>query len=159
MASKSVTRVAQALNELGVDTVLQEMPDSTRTAQDAADAVGASVHQIVKSLVFATAENDPVLVLAGGDARVDEHALAEAYGAPLRFAAPDTVRTTTGFAIGGVAPVGLLTSMPVLMDEALLIQERVWAAAGSPRSVFAISPAELRDITKATVVRIRVQEA
>jgi len=159
MASNSVARVANGLQTHGVETDIQEMPGSTRTAQDAADAVGASVHQIVKSLVFVNPESEPILVLTGGDTRVDEHALERAYGAPLHFATPEIVRATTGFAIGGVAPVGLLTPMPILMDDALLLQERVWAAAGSPRSVFSIGPKELARITEASIVQLRARKS
>lgn len=131
------------------------MPASTKTAKDAAHAVGCDVSHIVKSLAFRSPDGDVVLILAAGDARVNETVLATRFGGPVRLAEPAVVRDVTGFAIGGVAPVGLATKVPVFMDEALLRHERVWAAAGTPRSVFPIAPAVLRRITAAEVLDVR----
>ena len=130
------------------------MPGSTRTAVDAAHAVGCDVGQIVKSLVFASGDHRAWLVLASGTNRVDTDRLGCVVGAPLEMADPDTVRDVTGFAIGGVAPVGLASDIPVLMDEDLLDHDIVWAAAGTPRTVFPIAPRALRDATRATIVGV-----
>jgi prolyl-tRNA editing enzyme YbaK/EbsC (Cys-tRNA(Pro) deacylase) len=152
--SPSTRRVLAALHALGLDAEVTEMPGSTRTAVDAATAVGCDVAQIVKSLLFSSDDGRAWLVLAAGPNRVDVGRLAERVGGPVRMADPATVRAVTGFAIGGVAPVGLAEEVPVLMDEDLLAHDVVWAAAGTPRSVFPIDPAALRDATGATVVRV-----
>lgn len=153
-ASKSTRRVIAALQAHGVDTEVRDMPGSTRTAQDAADAVGCDVAQIVKSLVFASGDGRAWLVLASGPNRVDPGLLQNRTGHPLTMADPATVRELTGFAIGGVAPVGLAHDLPVLMDEDLLAHEVVWAAAGTPKSVFPVDPRVLRRISAADVVRV-----
>lgn len=152
--SKSTRRVTDALHALGLEAEVRDVPGSTRTAQDAADAVGCEVSQIVKSLVFVTEDDDPVLVLTGGANRADATVLEGHVGSPLRMADPATVRDVTGFAIGGVAPVGLTGTVPVLMDRDLLNHEVVWAAAGTPRSVFPIAPEALRRAIDATVVPV-----
>lgn len=153
-ASRSTRRVLAALHDLGLDVALTEMPGSTRTAVDAANAVGCEVAQIVKSLVFASARGDVWLVLVSGTNRVDTARLEDHLGTPVGMADPSTVRSATGFAIGGVAPVGLATAVPVLMDEELLAHEVVWAAAGTPKSVFPIAPETLRHATHATVLAV-----
>ena len=153
-ASKSTRRVIAALHAHGVDAEVRDMPGSTRTAQDAADAVGCDVAQIVKSLVFASEDGHAWLVLASGPNRVDPDLLQGRTGSRLTMAAPATVRDVTGFAIGGVAPVGLAHEMPVLIDEDLLAHDVVWAAAGTPKSVFPIDPDVLRRISGADVVRV-----
>jgi prolyl-tRNA editing enzyme YbaK/EbsC (Cys-tRNA(Pro) deacylase) len=152
--SKSTRRVIDALEAHGLDGEVRDMPGSTRTAQDAAAAVGCEVGQIVKSLVFSCADGRTVLVLASGANRVDVERLARELGSPVSMAEPATVRAATGFAIGGVAPLGLPDTLPVVMDEDLLRYDTVWAAAGTPRSVFAVAPAALRDVTRATVLAV-----
>ena len=133
------------------------MPDSTRTAEEAAAAIGCSVAQIVKSLVFRAVELDePVLVLVSGADRVDEGRLGVTIGEAVERATGRFVRDRTGFAIGGVAPVGFETPVRTLIDEGLLGHEVVWAAAGTPNSVFPISPAELVRATGAEVVSVAV---
>ncbi len=153
-SSKSTRRVLSALHALGIDAEVREMPGSTRTARDAAAAVGCEVAQIVKSLVFTAGEDGAALVLASGPNRVDPTRLEAQLGAPATMADPASVRELTGFAIGGVAPVGLARALPVFMDEDLLRHDVVWAAAGTPRSVFAVAPQALRDATAATVLRL-----
>jgi prolyl-tRNA editing enzyme YbaK/EbsC (Cys-tRNA(Pro) deacylase) len=152
--SKSTRRVMDALEAHGLDAEVRDMPGSTRTAQDAAAAVGCEVGQIVKSLVFSCEDGGVVLVLASGPNRVDLARLATHLGSPVSMADPATVRAATGFAIGGVAPVGLPNELPVLMDADLLRYDTVWAAAGTPRSVFPVAPDVLRDATGATVVAV-----
>jgi prolyl-tRNA editing enzyme YbaK/EbsC (Cys-tRNA(Pro) deacylase) len=153
-ASKSTRRVIDALEAHGLDAKVRDMPGSTRTARDAAAAVGCAVGQIVKSLVFSCDDGRTVLVLASGANRVDVERLASHLGSPVSMAEPAAVRDATGFAIGGVAPVGLPDAVPVHMDEDLLRYDTVWAAAGTPRSVFPVAPAVLRDVTGATVLAL-----
>jgi prolyl-tRNA editing enzyme YbaK/EbsC (Cys-tRNA(Pro) deacylase) len=130
---------------------VREFDASTRTAQDAADAIGCGVGQIVKSLVW-MAGDEPVLALVGGDRRLDPDRLGAALGTrDVRQAGADEVRAATGFAIGGVPPFGHPTALRAVMDEGLAHHETVWAAAGTPRSVFAIGPEELVLRSRATV--------
>jgi prolyl-tRNA editing enzyme YbaK/EbsC (Cys-tRNA(Pro) deacylase) len=124
------------------------LPDSTRTAQEAALAVGCDVAQIVKSLVFrGTTSGRPVLVIACGANRVDETAVGTLIGEPIGKADADFVRANTGFAIGGVAPIGHAVAPVTLIDEDLLAFEAIWAAAGTPNAVFCLTPDELLEMT------------
>ncbi len=158
--SPSARRVQQTLEALGARGRVREMPASTRTAADAARAVGCAVGQIAKSLVFRTGtQAAAVLVIASGKNRVDEHKLAELLGAPVLKADADFVRTVTGYAVGGVPPVGLATALPVLIDEDLFGYAVIWAAAGTPRAVFPTTPAELERMTGGRVVRLAVEPA
>lgn len=151
MTASAVDRVRAALAGCGFTAEIHEFPAGTRTAQDAARAVGTSVAQIVKSLVF-EADGRPVLVLASGANRVDLQKLAGLAGAARVEKAPaDMIREITGFSIGGVPPVGHLTSLPVYVDEALLAHSVVYAAAGTPNAVFAIAPPDLVRITHGVV--------
>lgn len=144
-------RVADAAAAAGLDIGIAEFPAGTRTAEDAAAAVGCEVSRIVKSLVFAV-DGAPVLALVGGDARLDEGLLAEAAGGTVGRADADVVRAATGYAIGGVPPFGHATPLPTFVDEPLLRHPTVWAAAGTPRHVFEVDPAELVRIAGARVV-------
>jgi prolyl-tRNA editing enzyme YbaK/EbsC (Cys-tRNA(Pro) deacylase) len=147
-------RVQAALAAHGLaDVPMREFGESTATAVDAAAAIGTTVERIVKSLVFA-ARDRPVLVLASGPNRVDLTKLAALVGAPLRRANADQVRTWTGFAIGGVPPVGHSEQLSTYLDEDLLRYEQVWAAAGTPNAVFAIDPKVLVRITGARVAQL-----
>lgn len=140
--------------ELGVDVQPRRFPDGTRTAADAAAAVGCDVAQIVKSLVFVVDER-PVLVLTSGARRVDETKLAAATGASVvRKASADEVRTATGYAIGGTPPFGHDTPFEVLCDEHLLTHEVVWAAAGTPMDVFDLHPDTLVAASRARVADV-----
>jgi prolyl-tRNA editing enzyme YbaK/EbsC (Cys-tRNA(Pro) deacylase) len=147
--------VEQALIERGLDTAVRQMPDSTRTAQEAAAALGCEVGQIAKSLVFRGEESgEPVLVIASGADRVDEQRLAEVIGEPVGKADADFVRTRTGFGIGGVPPVGHAEPIRTLIEERLLVFEPIWAAAGTPHHVFPVSGDELRRVTGGEVVAV-----
>ena len=153
---KSVERVRAALIAAGVGDVIIDLPDSARTAQMAADALSKHLHQevpvgaIVKSLVF-TAGGQPVLVLVAGDRRADANKLKAATGASIiKMADAETVRATTGYAIGGVPPLGHTRPLPILIDEHLLSHAEVWAAAGLPDAVFRVAP---RDLERATGAR------
>ena len=143
----AVDRVAAVLREAGVDAEIREFPEGTRTAPEAAAAVGCEVGQICKSLVFRVGE-EPLLVVASGSNRVDE-ARFGAVKADARW-----VRDQTGFAIGGVPPVGHARQIDTVVDEDLLRYDVVWAAAGTPRAVFAIAPDRLVAISGARVARV-----
>lgn len=150
-----IDRVRETLRVLGVAVDVQEFPEGTRTAAQAAAAVRTSVAQIVKSLVF-LADGRPLLVLASGANRVDLVKLAQAAGVhAVQRADADTVRRTTGFAIGGVPPVGHDTPLSVVIDRDLLAHDLVFAAAGTPHAVFAIDPRQLAAITRAVQADIR----
>lgn len=152
----AVERVAAALVARGVRAEILEFTEGTRTAEQAAAAVGTTAGQIVKSLVF-LADGNPVLVLASGSHRVDPIKLAQACGAHVaRRADADTVRRVTGFSIGGVPPVGHEQSLPIFLDADLLGYDAVYAAAGTPHAVFAIAPKLLQQITGALVVDVAV---
>jgi prolyl-tRNA editing enzyme YbaK/EbsC (Cys-tRNA(Pro) deacylase) len=150
-------RVAGALRQLGMPTTIVEFADSTRTAEDAARAVGTSVERIVKSLVF-LANGAPLLVLVSGSNRVDTEKLGSTIGAAIRRAGAERVREATGFAIGGVPPVGHATSLPVVIDRDLLQYDLVYAAAGTPHAVFPIAPTDLVRITAARVLDVRTED-
>jgi Cys-tRNA(Pro) deacylase len=148
----SARKVAEVLQALGVETEVVEFSQSTRTAQDAAAAIGTTVGQIVKSLLF-LADGKPVLALVSGQHRLDTQKLGRAAGASqVERADADTVRAITGYVIGGVPPVGHDRPLPVFMDRDLLQYDVVYAAAGTPQAVFAIAPARLQEITGAQVV-------
>lgn len=140
----SVERVRRAAEDAGLDVEIREMPASTRTAEEAAAACGCELDQIVKSLVFARADGAGlVLLLVAGGNRADMAAAARAAGGALERADPKLVRAETGFAIGGVAPVGSLAPLPVFHDPRLLDFDLVWAAAGAPNAVFSVEPRAL----------------
>jgi prolyl-tRNA editing enzyme YbaK/EbsC (Cys-tRNA(Pro) deacylase) len=149
--SKSLARVRAALAAAGVDAQPLEMPGETRTAQQAAAAAGCLLDQIVKSILFGAASGRLCLFLTAGSNRVDPAKASALAGEPLGRADADRVRTVTGFAIGGVAPVGYLTPLPVWMDPRLMEFAQVWAAAGTPRHIFPIAPPMLLRITGATL--------
>jgi Cys-tRNA(Pro) deacylase len=146
-------RVQDALRGLGLDAEVIEFAETTRTSQDAAAALGCEVGQIAKSLVF-TAGGRPVLAIASGANRVDTAKLAAAAGGAVGRADADTVRAATGYAIGGVAPVGHATPLPIFIDQDLLRFTRIYAAAGTPNAVFPLTPADLVRITGGRVVDI-----
>jgi prolyl-tRNA editing enzyme YbaK/EbsC (Cys-tRNA(Pro) deacylase) len=136
--------VRDALERLGLESDIRVLPDSTRTAPEAAAAVGCELGAIVKSLVFRGAgSGDPVLVLVSGDNRADEARVAEELGEDIERADADFVRARTGYAIGGVPPVGHPAPLATLVDEDLLRFDVVWAAAGTPRAVFPVGPQAL----------------
>ncbi|MCK0166375.1 YbaK/EbsC family protein [Jannaschia sp. S6380] len=147
--SKSLRRVEAALRAARQTAEPVEL-GQTRTARQAAEAVGCVTDQIVKSIVFGLHEGCALFLTAGGN-RVDPEKAANHAGATLRPADAEMVRRLTGFAIGGVAPIGHLTPGPVWMDPRLLTFDIVWAAAGTPRHVFPIAPDALQRITGAIV--------
>jgi prolyl-tRNA editing enzyme YbaK/EbsC (Cys-tRNA(Pro) deacylase) len=150
----AVEKVQAAITEHGLDRRVIELPVHARTSKQAADALGVTVGQIVKSLVF-TADDRPVLVAASGANRVDERRLGELAGGKIRRADPATVKRATGYTIGGVPPIALASALPVYVDRDLLGYELVYAAAGMPECVFPIAPQELVRATGGTVVDIK----
>ena len=158
MASKlspSAQKVQNALTELGFTLHVVELPDSTRTALEAAQAVGCQVGQIVKSLVFKAKHSErPILVIASGSNRVNEKAIEAHIGEPLGKADADFVRQRTGFVIGGVPPVGHTEPLETFIDQDLLQYGEVWAAAGTPNAVFRLNPADLPRMTGGRVIRL-----
>ena len=133
-----------------------ELPQSTRTAAEAAQAVGCEVGQIVKSIVFRAAEtNRPVLVVTSGANRVSEKAIAALLGEPLAKADAEFVRQRTGFVIGGVPPVGHAEPPVTFIDEDLLAYGEIWAAAGTPNAVFRLTPQDLLALTGAKAVKVK----
>ena len=143
-----------ATTDFGV--TVKEFPEGTRTAVDAARAVGCDVGQIVKSLVF-VAGGRPVVALVSGANRLDEGRLAAIAGDPVAKADAETARVATGYSIGGVPPFGHATEVPVFMDRDLLGYDVVWAAAGRPDSVFEIEPERLRELSNAMVADLKAQ--
>ncbi len=156
MADGSVERVRAALLDSGHADTVSAFPEGTRTAADAAAAVGCTVAQIAKSIIF-RAGSRAVLVIASGANRVDTKKAAAALGVSLSRADADFVREKTGFAIGGVSPVGLTEPALLLIDEDLMALDPVWAAAGSPSHVFQTTPAELLRMTKARIANIKAE--
>jgi prolyl-tRNA editing enzyme YbaK/EbsC (Cys-tRNA(Pro) deacylase) len=148
MSGSSVERVRAALLAAGHPDTIAAFPEGTRSAAEAAAAVGCAVAQIAKSIVFRAGAR-AVLVIASGANRVDMAKVAAAIGQPVKRADGGWVRDTTGFAIGGVSPVGHLAPPILLLDADLMALDPVWAAAGSPQHVFRTSPAELLRITGA----------
>lgn len=141
----STQKVADAAQELGLAIEIKEFAETTRTAQEAADAIGCELAQIVKSLCF-TVHEEPIMALVSGVNQLDERKLAALCGAgrkQVQRASADAVKTATGFSIGGVPPFGHLTPMSIFVDEDLLQFETVWAAAGTPFAVFAVGPEDL----------------
>jgi prolyl-tRNA editing enzyme YbaK/EbsC (Cys-tRNA(Pro) deacylase) len=150
-------RVRNALRSAGLDCEIVETPDSARTAVEAAAAVNAGVGQIVKSLVF-LCDDRPVLALVAGDNRLDESRLAALAGGAISRADAARVRAHTGFAIGGVAPLGSLEPLPVFCDADLLLHDYVWAAAGTPNTVFRVEPRALAEAAGATVAELALRQ-
>ncbi|GAB4108890.1 MAG: YbaK/EbsC family protein [Roseiflexaceae bacterium] len=156
--SASVQRVREALAAQGLTERVVELPVHARTAQQAADALGCGVAQIAKSLVFrASGSGRAVLVIASGANRVDEAVVGGLVGEPVAKADAAFVRAQTGFAIGGVAPLGHPAPLLTLLDADLLRYEEIWAAAGAPQAVFRLSPDELRRISSGTVATLAEQ--
>jgi prolyl-tRNA editing enzyme YbaK/EbsC (Cys-tRNA(Pro) deacylase) len=151
-----VNRFEAWLSSSEAGIAVKEFPEGTRTAADAARAVGCELGQIVKSLVF-VAGGRPVVALVSGANRLDEQRLAAIAGEPVVKADAETARAATGYAIGGVPPFGHATEVPVFMDRDLLGHAEVWAAAGRPDSVFEIAPGRLKELCNAIVTDLKVE--
>jgi len=151
--TNAIDRFIGEAEAFGLDVEVQRYPDGTRTAADAAAAVGCKIDQIVKSLVF-MADVRPILILCSGARRVDEEKLAEYIGTEIRIAGASEVRAATGYAIGGTPPLGHTVPLKTVVDPHLMEFEEIWAAAGTPDSVFPIEPKELVKATSGAVVAV-----
>lgn len=144
IVSKSAQSVQNALDQKGIQTTVVELPASTRTAQEAALAIGCQIGQIIKSLIFRIDGTDtPILVLASGPNRVNERMIETVIGKKIVKADADFTRQVTGFAIGGIPPIGHKQLITTLIDEDLMKFQEVWAAAGTPHAVFSINAADV----------------
>jgi prolyl-tRNA editing enzyme YbaK/EbsC (Cys-tRNA(Pro) deacylase) len=151
----SVQRVIDELKKLNLSTQFKDLPQSTRTASEAAAAVNCHVSQIVKSLIFQSkSTHKPVLVLTSGSNQVDEAVVGAVFGEEIRFASAKFVREMTGFAIGGVSPFGLKGEITTYIDEDLLKHPVIWAAAGSHNTVFSIFPEDLVSAIDGQVITV-----
>jgi Cys-tRNA(Pro) deacylase len=154
--SPSAQKVQDALIALGFDLTVIEHAESTRTAQEAAERVGVTLGQIVKSLIFrGKTSGKPILVLTSGANRVDEKRIKEYAGEKIGRADADFVREVTGYAIGGVPPIAHNQPMETYLDEDLLQYDLIWAAAGTPKAVFELTPADLQKMTKGRVAQVK----
>ena len=150
--SKNAQRVQEALKKHGVEFKVQELPDSTRSAQEAAKAIGCSVPQIAKSIIFRSSlSKDPVLAIVSGSNRADVTKIASHLDEAIEIANADYVKEHTGFPIGGVSPAGLKT----FIDEDLLEFDEIWAAAGTPHAVFKLESKTLPALTNGTVIDLK----
>lgn len=151
----NVQRVMAAARERGLEISTHRFPEGTKTAQDAANAIGVSVGQIVKSLVF-TVDGETVMAFVSGANQLDEKKLAlAAGGAMCTRVDADAVRAATGYPIGGVPPLGLATQLKIFIDPDLLQYDEVWAAAGTWNDVFPINPHDLQRVTNGVVVEVK----
>lgn len=152
---RSARRVQDSASELGLDIEVMEMPASTRTAREAAEACGCGLGQIVKSLIFTGAETGaPYIFLVSGTNRVNEAGVAQELGEALRRPDADFVRTLTGYAIGGVPPFGHASPLATHMDLDLMQYDVIWAAAGTPKCLFSVAPDALHEATGARLLKV-----
>jgi prolyl-tRNA editing enzyme YbaK/EbsC (Cys-tRNA(Pro) deacylase) len=153
--SSSAQKVQEALERMELSLEVVELPDSTRTAVEAAQAVGCELGQIVKTLIFkAKRSQRPIMALVSGSNRVNERKIEALIDEPLGKADADFVRQHTGFAIGGVPPVGLSEEIQTFIDQDLLQYDVLWAAAGTPHAVFHLAPRDLVKIADGQVIDI-----
>ena len=151
----SAEKVRQAVQALGYDFTIVEFDESTHTSADAATAIGCTIAQIAKSLVFRAMEsNSPILVIASGPNRVEPNLIEDIIGERIGKADAAFVREKTGFAIGGIPPVGHLEPVKTFIDEDLFLHQEIWAAAGTPNAVFMLTPNDLEEMTGGTVAAI-----
>lgn len=151
----SLERVRQHAKLLNLTIDILELPASTRTAQEAANACKCEVAQIVKSMIFERADDTSlVLILVSGAHNADMEKLKALFGCKLQRADPKKIRTQTGFAIGGISPIGHLNPIPTFLDKTLLDFDMVWAAAGKPNAVFSVAPVQLFQSTGATEIDV-----
>ena len=154
--STSAQKIQDQLRSLGYDYTVIEHAESTRTAQEAAERAGCELGQIVKSLIFQGKETGkPILVLTSGSNRVDEKRISEYAGEAIGRADADFVRTVTGFAIGGVPPIGHAQRMETYLDEDFLQYPTIWAAAGTPNAIFELKTGDLQNMTGGRLVRVK----
>lgn len=154
--STSAQKIQDLLNSLGYSYTVIEHVESTRTAQEAADRAGCDLGQIVKSLIFrGMTSGKPILVLTSGSNRVDEKRISEYANEPIGRADADFVRKVTGYAIGGVPPIGHAEKMETWLDEDFLQYKTVWAAAGTPNAIFELRTPDLQKMTDGKIVQVK----
>ena len=154
--SPRAQKVQVALRTLGFPHEVIELSQTTRSAAEAAQAIGCKVEEIAKSLIFkGKRTNKAILVIASGPNRVNEKKISEFLSEPVKMADADFVRQKTGFTIGGVPPIAHRERLETIIDEDLLQFEEIWAAAGTPNAVFKLSPAELKKMTGGSVISIK----
>ena len=154
--SPSAQKIQNLLNSLGYDYTVIEHAESTRTAQEAADRAGCELGQIVKSLIFrGKTSGKPILVLTSGANRVDEKRISGYAGETISRADADFVRTVTGFAIGGVPPIGHAEKMETYLDEDFLSYQTIWAAAGTPNAIFELKTDDLQKMTDGKIAQVK----
>jgi len=154
--SSSAQKIQYILNSLGYNYTVIEHAESTRTAQEAADRAGCELGQIVKSLIFrGKMSGKPILVLTSGANRVDEKRISRYAGETISRADADFVRTVTGFAIGGVPPIGHAQDMETYLDEDFLSYQTIWAAAGTPNAIFELKTEDLQKMTNGKMVQVK----
>lgn len=154
--SKSAQTVQDALSKQGLALTVVELPSTTRTANEAAETIGCEVAQIVKALIFRTKQtNKPILVLASGINRVNEKTITAELGEKIEKADADFTREVTGFAIGGIPPVGHKQDIQTFIDEDLLTFNDLWAAAGTPNAVFKFPSISLQALTNGEIISIK----
>jgi Cys-tRNA(Pro) deacylase len=154
--SPTAQKIQKLLLSMGYEYTVVEHTESTRTAQEAADRAGCELGQIVKSLIFrGKTSGKPILVLTSGANRVDEKRIAEYAGKPIVRADADFVRTVTGFAIGGVPPIGHSEKMETYIDEDFLAYQTVWAAAGTPNAIFELKTNDLQKMTDGKILQVK----
>jgi prolyl-tRNA editing enzyme YbaK/EbsC (Cys-tRNA(Pro) deacylase) len=154
--SPSAQKIQDQIRSLGYEYTVVEHTESTRTAQEAADRAGCALGQIVKSLIFkGKASGKPILVLTSGANRVDEKRISAYAGETIGRADADFVRAVTGFAIGGVPPVGHIQKMETYIDEDFLQYPSIWAAAGTPNAIFELKTDDLQKMTSGQIVQVK----
>lgn len=154
--SPSAQKIQDLLHSLGYNYTVIEHAESTRTAQEAADQAGCQLGQIVKSLIFrGKTSGKPILVLTSGPNRVDEKRISDYAGEPIGKADADFVRAVTGFAIGGVPPLGHVEPMETYLDEDFLQFPTIWAAAGTPKAIFELKTEDLQKMTNGKIVTVK----
>lgn len=156
MSKSATARVQEAIMQKGFEFQIVELPDTTRSAEQAAEAIGCKVEEIAKSIIFqGQSSGKPYLVIASGINRVDEQKISKLAKEPIIKPNADFVKEKTGFTIGGVAPVGHSQTITTWIDKDLLQYKTIWAAAGSPFSVFKLDAAKLKALTAGTVTNVK----
>jgi Cys-tRNA(Pro) deacylase len=155
MLSRNAQNVQDALLEKGLTFKVVELAASTRTAEDAANTIGCKVEQIVKSLIFCTAQTlKPILILVSGSNRVNEKSIESIIGEKIKKADAAFTKEVTGFAIGGVAPIGHKQPIETYIDKDLMKYDTVWAAAGMPNAVFSLRSSDLEQLTHGKIITV-----
>ncbi len=156
MVTINIQRVIDALATKGYSEPILELPDSTRTSKEAANALGCNLNQIAKSIVFKGKKSEEIiLVIACGSNRINEKKVSALLGEPIKKASADFIKEKTGFIIGGVPPIGYNIQLKIYLDEELLNLKEIWASAGGSFSIFKLTPPFLKEITNAEFVDIK----